>query len=391
MAKIVFAGDHEEGNMLASLGLAKQLRDHGHEICYVGVPDAKDLILREGIGFFSILGSAYPTGSKYTRGRAMSVSENRNALCGLFFRQADQFDALMKHLLADLLILPPYLPLESLLLHLRYGVPVAHFRNAHCIQPRSEAIRQGCIEVLEESSYGDDVTLFLTNCGVDCGTNLEGLIGRILKFPELVALPPRYERCEGEESSNCLYVGPLVDLKRTEDPFDWSTVPKRERLLFCSLGSQSDRDLPRSQRFFQMVLDAMDGQQELSMVLSIGKGTPIERFAAPSNVFLSNWVSQIQMLECILHRVPMLAYPHMRDQFASAEAIVRHGLGLSGNIDSVTPAQIREHIHAILDNSKLVMNMDQMYQQFIDCERSQHAVRIVENLLDAWVSTGRVL
>ena len=401
MAKIVFAADHEEGNMLASLGLAKQLRDRGHEICYVGVPDAEELIRREGVEFHPILGAAYPSGSKYSKGRSMTVSENRDALCALFFRQADQFNALMRHLCADLLILPPYLPLESLLINLRYGVPIAHFRNAYRTQPRSDAIRQGCLEVLESSSYSTEVTCFLADHQVERGTELEGLIERVLRFPELVSLPPGYEPCEGEERANCRYVGSLVDLNRSEDPFDWSVVQSRKHLLFCSLGSQCDRDQARSQKFFQAVLDAMDRQRDWSMVLSIGKGTPLERFSPPPNVFISNWVSQIQMLthvdmmimhggmgttrECILNRVPMLAYPLMRDQFASAEAIVRHGIGLMGDIDATTPEQIRSQIQTILTDSDTESHLDQMYRRFTACDHNQAAVRIVEALLDSAV------
>lgn len=399
MARIIFAGDHEEGNILSSIGLAKQLRHAGHSAYYVGVPDAEELIRREGFEFFSILGAEYPAGSKYSRGRTISAAESRDALCSLFFEKRDQLDKLMSYLNPDLLILPPYLSVESLLIHLRYGIQITHFRNAYCIQPRSEAIRQDCVEILQTSSFGYQVRSFLREQRVEVGENIDDLVKFILRFPQFVCLPPGYEECDCAIEENCIYIGPLVDLARNEEPFDWNIAEGREHLLFCSLGSQCDREREKSRRFFKTVLEAMEGQEQWFMVVSIGNGMLLDDFAPPPNVYILNWVSQVQMLskvelmivhggmgttrECILSNVPMLAYPLIRDQMASARAIARHNIGLMGNMDAPDAKEIRDQIAAILNSADIRGSLSSMRSRFLECEKAQPGIQAVEQLLTA--------
>lgn len=401
MGKIVFVGDHEDGNILASMGLAKELNRNGHHSYYVGVPDAEELIRREGIDFLPILKSAYPSGSKYSHGRNISTAESRDALCSLFFDQREDLDRLINFIQPDLMVLPPYLSLESLLLHLRYGFQIVHFRNAYCIQPRSEAIHQDCVEILETSSYGARVRSFLHSYGIETGENYRELIQAILHFPQFVSLPPGYEDCGKAEEENCIYVGPLVDLARNESSFDWSIAGGRKHLLFCSLGSQCDRDRDKSRRFFKTVLQAMTGQEQWFMVMSIGNGMTLQDYEPPKNVCLVNWVSQMQMLakvdlmmvhggmgttrECIISGVPMLAYPLMRDQLASAQAIAQHRIGLLGDMDAPDASVIRYQINVILQNEDIRANLSEMRMCFLKCQQEERGTQVIERLLSTEV------
>ena len=273
MARILFTADLEDGNIFSSFGLAKQLRQKGHDVVYVGVSDAEPVISAEGFGFFPLLQSSYPTGSKYSTGSFMCIAESRGVLCQLLMAKGAELDLMMKALSPSLIVVPPYLALESLILHLRYQLPAVHLRCAYIVESREEAISRSCNEILENNVFASDISAFLAEHGID-SDDLPALANRIASFPELVTLPEGYEPTSDPIRPNTYFIGATTDTLRKEGPFDWTLVDQNRHLIYCTLGSQSHRDAARSETFFRAVLDAVDGCDDWFLVMSVEKEMP---------------------------------------------------------------------------------------------------------------------
>jgi zeaxanthin glucosyltransferase len=182
--------------------------------------------------------------------------------------------------------------------------------------------------------------------------NFADVAALILRMPELMFHPKAFELPGINQDPLLFYVGHEVDLDRVEEPYDWTQLQADRPLIYCSLGSQLDLRVNASRRFIRTVIDAAARRPNLQFVFSLGSKMDASEFdPLPSNMILSHWTPQLQMLarasvmithsgmgavkECILHGVPMLAFPLMRDQFVSADRIVYHGLGLRGDVENM--------------------------------------------------------
>jgi len=396
MARILFTADLEEGNIFASFGLAKQLKNSGHDIFYVGVVDAEALIRGEGFDFYSLLKSSYPSGSKYSTGSFMSTAESRGALCKLLLEQNGELESLMRAFRPDVIVVPPYMALESLILHLRYRPKIVHLRSAYIVEPREEAIARSCAEILDGAPHADEVAAFLLQCGIAI-EGLTAIIERISQFHEFVTLPEGYEVEATPPRSNTFYIGATLDTARKEEPFDWTTVNPDSRLIYCTLGSQSHRDAAKSEKFFRVVLEAVAERDEWFLIMAVGKGSTNARFKAPANAYIAEWTPQLEVLsrakmmimhggmgttrECIFRQVPMLVNPLMRDQFASAEAICRHGLGVLTNTESPSKEDLQDKVESVLNRPNIYANLRSMRDRFVAADRRQSGVYAVEQLV----------
>lgn len=395
MARMIFTADLEEGNIFATFGLAKQLLSRGHEVVYVGVPDSEALIRNEGFPFYPLLRVSYPQGSKYSTGSFMTSAESRGIMCKLLVDKDGELDSLMMSFRPDVIFLPPYLALEALLVQLRFGVQIVYLRSAYIVYSREEAIARYCNEIFEEAHHSDKVVNFLEGYGISAN-DIPGIIRRIAQFPEFVTLPKGYEP-DAASTPNTFYIGASLDCFRREKPFDWRVVDLEKRLIFCTLGSQSHRDAERSDRFFRAVLEAVAVLDDVFLVMAVGKALHVDRYPAPSNALVADWVPQLEMLskaqmmimhggmgttrECILSNVPMLVHPMMRDQFASAEAICRHGLGLRADTENNPVEDLRSQIGFVLKSPEIREHLFAMKEKFIASEREHLGVQVVEELL----------
>ena len=68
--------------------------------------------------------------------------------------------------------------------------------------------------------------------------------------------------------------------------------------------------------------------------------------------------------ECISLEVPMIVLPVKYDQHGNAARVVYHGLGVRGNLKSITPLCLSGLIHQISNNSSFIKNIKKMKKKF---------------------------
>lgn len=188
-------------------------------------------------------------------------------------------------------------------------------------------------------------------------------------------------------------------LERQPVDFPWHRLAPDRPLVFCSLGTQSHR-IPGALRFFSEVLAAAASTRDWQLVLALGpRWTPGDFPAIPDNAVVVPFAPQVELLarasavithaglgtikESIWFGAPMLAFPLYYDQPGNGARIAHHGLGLTGDFDSVTAPELVAMIEAVRADAGLPERMAAMRRGFEELERTRPGRAFVNELLAA--------
>jgi MGT family glycosyltransferase len=173
--------------------------------------------------------------------------------------------------------------------------------------------------------------------------------------PELVMAPQEFD-FRYATKPNRIYLGSCVDERRHEGDFDWSTIDKTRKLVYCSLGTYSHLYL-HSELLFRTVVAALKPDVGWQAVIQVGNTIDPKDFGPlPSHLLVRKVVPQLQLLqhadafithggfssvrEAIYYGVPMLVFPCRFDQPGNAARIVHHHIGLRADISKVDATQL---------------------------------------------------
>lgn len=391
MARIAFLLDLEEGHVLATFKLARDLRERGHSVHYLGPASAEGLVRGQGFDFTSILGEV-------ARGLARSADVTRSDVSSLqtALLRDRALDGAIGELRPDGMILLSLYYLEALLIRSRYGLPVV-LLTTHCRPARREPYvehsigeRLACLK----SDVLKEVLETFAALGFSF-RSFRDVSREVLGMPELVLMPRPFDLPELVDDPDVTYAGGGVDLDRTEEPFPWEVLDPGLPLVYCSLGSQCDVAPDTARRFFRCVVDAAATRPDLQFLLSVSPAFQAVDFPARSaNLHVSNWVPQVTVLgraslmvnhggmgtvkECILQGVPMVVLPLMRDQFNSAKRVVHHGLGVQGDPASLTRDGLLALIDPVLGQPAFRQRIGAMRKRFRETNDSRRGIEVIE-------------
>src|SRR5262249_43295670 len=134
VARIAFVLDPEEGHLLPTFKLARQLRERGHSVTYLGLTDSGPLVRQQGFDLVPILPQVFPEGSLRLRegiSRAGALGEEPGDLdvqaYGRYLgasAQGNGLDGPVAQVRPDLFILNSLMGLNALVLHFRFALPI---------------------------------------------------------------------------------------------------------------------------------------------------------------------------------------------------------------------------------------------------------------------------
>jgi zeaxanthin glucosyltransferase len=414
MANIVFLLEHEEGHILPTFRLAQRLAVRGHRVSYIGLADGAGMVERQGFPFAAILEDVFPPGSTRTlrakieaaeageTGRPIGYVDDRFAdtYLGSLVRGEDLATAVAA-MQPDLFLVSSLYPLHSLVLSYRFGLPVA------LITPWLRPFSRPAY-----SQYVEEALLRLRGAGMDffrlaqkadpAARRLQDLTARFLAFRELVLCPKELDlpRPDWVAEHEVYHVEPSIDVSRgREDEFPWHRLLPERKLVYCSLGSQSQQGGRAKLLAFQhAAAEAARRLPDWQLVLSTGAIDPQELTELPEDAIAVRWVPQIPVLEkaalmithgglgtvkeCIFHGVPMIVFPMLYDQPDNAARVLHHGLGLAGgDYGGAAAGQIVELVRQVQEDSSIRRNMDWMRDCFRKAENAGESVRLIEEVL----------
>ena len=396
MARIAFLVDIEQGHIISTFSLARKLKARGHEVFYLGVADVEEMIRKQGMKFRPVLQDLVPPGSAAKMRADYLKDQQRQEKIFFYIKpllQGTMLDSVVGEIKPDVILIASFF--EALAIRYKYNMPVVMLNSTIRKQPRTEAC-QTIIQALLEIPNACDLLDLLQSAGVKL-RNFNDVANLVLTMPELAFIPKAFELPDRVEDDLVFYVGPEIDLERTEEPFVWDQLSPDLPLIYCSLGSQHDIKHEVSRRFIRTVIDAVVGRPEWQLVVSLGSRMEPEEFMpVPSHVHLTHWAPQLQMLsrasvmithagagatkECIINGVPMLAVPLMRDQFDSAERIVHHGLGLRADAERVNTADVSSMLEQLLTDESCRARVNAMREEFRRVDAMNIGVNVIEKV-----------
>lgn len=193
-------------------------------------------------------------------------------------------------------------------------------------------------------------------------------------------------------AKNLKYVGPMVYENRVGKNVDVATKSRlieifntknalKKKLIYCSVSSFVKGDVS----FLKKVVEAVKIKNEWLLILTLGGNIEPELIdEIPENVFLFNWVPQLQVLEhadcsinhaginsineCLHFSVPMLVYSGKYfDQNGNAARVAYHEMGIRGDKDVDPVETIRANIFRVLNEpvfKEKMIEMNDIYQEY---------------------------
>lgn len=411
MARIAFVLDYEEGHLLPTFKLARQLRERGHSISYLGLEDSGPLIRQQGFEFIPILSQVFPEGSALRLRRegiprAVGLGEEPidqdveryDQYLGAM-AQGKGLDGPVAEARPDLFILNSILSLNALVLHFRFALPIVLLTSYLRTETREQSAAN-LESVLLRLRSGAVPFFDLVLSKAPSARRLRDVTDRLLRMPELIQCPRELDLPHGvAEEPEVYYIEAAVDLSRRESQgFPWERIDPEKKLLYVSLGSQSllaGREA--AVNFLRAVAEGAARRPEWQLVLGTGGMAEAADLPLPPHAVALPWAPQIPLLEraalmithgglgtikeCIFHDTPMVVFPIGRDQPDNAKRVVHHGLGLAGDLAGASPEGIFGLVDRVDREPFFREKVKQMGDRFREVEESGVGVRRIEATL----------
>lgn len=430
MPTIVFMPYHWAADMNVTFALARKLRQRGHDIYYLTIPDTRDRIQAQGFDWLPAFADVFPEGelerqsAAESQGKVFGAAEFKARLRGMCeLLRKDEIRRATRGINPDLLLVSsgmPWLGIGAT----KTGIPVLQFSSSLIsvedwsvppfrtnLIPRDSLFSKISIAAAWEKLFWRrrfrnqawSIAGELKQLARDCNFPATKIDFRVetwprLLLPELVFCPKEFDFPRSRTPEGAFFVEPSIDQERKDCDFQWSWLQQDKPLVLCALGSLlTTKAAPQAAKFFQMFLDAIGQRPYLQAVVVIGPYLQARNFNCPSNALLATHVPQLELLkrcalmvghgglssvkECILMGVPMLLVPMSYDEPGNAARVVYHGLGLQLDLKEVSPSTLGSRIDTLLAGESYRNNVKQMSQKFAELEQSSPACGIIEQAL----------
>jgi zeaxanthin glucosyltransferase len=434
MSRVLFSTFFDAGHIFPTFQIAKKLLARGHDVAYIGIEDAEEMVVREGLRFIPIFSDLMPRGywpdrsarRAHRRGLALvqewrrGTAVARRAIEEVF---AGKVDATLRRAAPDLVVFDNLLPWLGLHvqglgmrpLQLNTNVPWRKeglsppFSSPHI--PRDD-LRTRALNALHHARARGFLTLlsvlgaavdvfsvvrrFARKVGYPTEQIESGSGFPIVRFPELVLCPREFVEmgfplCRGDYH----FVEPSIDRTRAQPEFPWERLHPEAPLIFASFGSVNWLAKSRH-RFFRLFDEVMLQRPQWQAVAAVGSHLQPVEFRAP-NLVCVPFAPQLRLLErarvavvhggfnsvkeCVYYGVPMVVFPSHSDQPSNAARVVHHRLGLRGDPNTITAAQLLEQLDRLIDDPSYRQRAAEMSSIFRKAEERSPSVEVIEDLL----------
>jgi len=430
MATIVFMPFHWASDLNPTFALATKLRNRGHQVHYLCIPDTEPRIRSQGFDFAPIFSRAFPEGTlakqyeSEAQGKRYGFAEFRDRFQGTCeLLREGELDRAISHLHPDLLLTSSGTPWVGIAA-CKTGVPVISFCST-LISVEDSVIPPFSTELIPKPTWPShlriwfewkklfwsrrrrsrdwDISEDLKSLARDCGYPLEKIDFRVetwprLLLPELVFFPKELDFPRSRKPEGAFFIEALVDIERRDGDFPWDRIDDGKPLVYCTLGSVLPFKFPaRASGFFQMFIDAMAQRPELQGVVTVGNHLKPDEFNCPENVFITSVAPQVEVLkraslmvshggvtgvkESAFMGVPMLLIPLSYDEFGNAARVVYHGLGARLRLKDVSALELGRSIDRVLEDSSYSARAKIMSEKLSHLEQQSPGVAIIEDML----------
>ena len=433
MATIAFIPLSIQGDVNASLALARSLKDRGHDVHYLAIPDLEDRIRAQGFGFVPLLENVHPRGKtdsvnqRAARGERITMSSVIEGAAREQQALSDgAIEAASRALRPDLYVVASGWPMAAIAAY-GTGRPVVLF-SSNLISPYDPLVPPLSSPLVPDGSRRFRLKTWLTWKRLFLEKSVAQVLNRAgerkdhetmakrfnyplekidfsaeswprLDMPEVVLCPQAFDLPRERRLDKTEFIEPGVDVRRTDHhPFSWDRIDAAKPLVFCAAGSMASYMHPElAQRLLQLFLDAMSTRPNLQGLAAIGRYATLESFRVPANVVAVTEVPQIDVLkraslmvthgglnsvkEAIYFGVPMIVFPLFFDHPGYAARIEYHRIGRTANVRSATAIQLTQLIDDVIGDEMCLARVRAMSKVFVELQARSPGADVIERVL----------
>jgi zeaxanthin glucosyltransferase len=386
--KIGFISMPLTGHLNPMTALARKLQSRGHQIVFIGVPDAAPTVRAAGLNFVSWCEEEFPAGSCASAlapvAKLHGPAATRWTIAGAgraFFQAASRHlpRTLVETGVQALVLDTIHMYLEVVPMSL--GMPYAHVwailnidfsgatppsvvpglyedtpagraRNLEALKKSDNALFGLVQPLAEEYAERAGLTLDWSDPAATVSRHAAAIVSQTPKEFDLPGIPwpPQF-----------LYGGPFFDdAGREPISFPWEKLDSRP-LIYASLGTLVNG----MASIYQAILAAVGRMPETQVVLAKGNNIELSDLGPiPRNVTVVDKAPQLELLkrsvlsithaglntalESLANGVPMVAIPISYDQPGVATRIAHHGAGEFLEVENLTVDALQELIQRVL-------------------------------------------
>jgi MGT family glycosyltransferase len=407
--------------------LARRLQSRGHEIAFIGIPDAEPIVRAAGLDFVPFCEKEYPAGA-LSNGYAnlaklsgvevieYALREMHPQRCRVTLEHLEEtilkngieamvFDT--AHFFAELVPMKmglPYIHIWNVLFVDRTGSsPSCLFTTPVGSTP--EALAKN-LETAREtnrilSPVEEPAKKYAAKHGLDIDWN--DPYATLSKLAVITQTPREFDFEIPELPAKFVYAGPFHDDEgRAEIPFPWERLTGAP-LIYASMGTL----LNGMEHVYRHILEAVGRFPESQVVLSVGKNINLNDIGfIPSNVIVVPRAPQLEILKravlCITHAghntaleslaqgVPMVAIPVGFDQPGIAARIAHHGVGEFVEVGELSPDLLADLINKVMRQPRYHENARRFKKLIADIQGLDVAADTIEDVLKthAWTPSS---
>jgi zeaxanthin glucosyltransferase len=385
--KIGFVSMPLSGHLYPMTALARKLQSRGHEVVFIGVPDAEPIVCAANLNFVSFCEKEYPIGSigKGYGGVAKLHGEDvvryalREISPGLLKAALEHLPEKLAETSVEALVIDTvYFFLE--LVPMRLGIPYAHICSAlHLdfsgVTPNSlfswpyqttpEALARNLNGLKKIGGFLAPVLAVAKSYAEKHRLDIDwnDPTATLSKLAVITQTPREFDFPISNWPPQFHYAGPFHDDEgRAQVPFPWEKLTGAP-LIYASMGTLVNG----MGIVYRTILEAVRRSPETQLVLSVGSNIGLDHLGTiPSNAIVVSKAPQIELLKraalCITHAglntalealaqgVPMVAIPIGFDQPGTAARIAYHRVGEFVEPGDLTVERLSELIQRVRKN-----------------------------------------
>jgi UDP:flavonoid glycosyltransferase YjiC (YdhE family) len=424
--KILFWPDVylEQGHWLPTVVWANGLKGLGHEVSYMGIEDCASVVSPFGYvanpepaenpkgRFHVIFQKLYPLG--YTRENHGSIAE-RWKTDHVFAIAGGELDPIFTGPnKPDLLVSGYFTSLESLMIHRKYGIPVAITTTFLRHPQQDPAIRA----IQNMMAFPREVACKLMRETVGDAEweqnpmEAEDFVKPLEEFHELIPCPREFEFDHYKSGAKVHYVEPCIapDENNGADIGNfWSSLasswlgPGPKYYIFATAGSQVQDYGERAEDMFRQMINMMNDPQmkDYFLILAVGPELAKKSWGAQSSKYkVVSWAPQRSILEnsktrialihgglatlkeCVFHCKPFVLLPLGKDQLDNSLRVRERGLGEVAIPDNIRSAELLHAMNKALSDRRMNQRLEKMRSVFSNAEASaKPGLRLLAELL----------
>jgi UDP:flavonoid glycosyltransferase YjiC (YdhE family) len=396
MAKVMIWPDiyREHGHWLPCVSMAKSLKDAGYVVEFMGIKDTEAIVSPYQAMFRVILSSIYPQG--YSFDNTLEPLNQRWKPHHLLPICRGELDTIFTGAGAPNLLVGGYFTgLESLLIHYKYGIPIVII-TTFLRHPQDDPAIHAKTKLLYMQPAVAQKIIDSVVPAASAGMSIEDFVAPLQAAKEMIPCVPEFDFGDDDwvHAPNVKYVEPMitrVSLGTGGPPADPVNVPVGKRLIYGTSGSQVSDYESQAKKMFKTLIAMMKtpGMENYHLALAVGPKilTELRRElgldiggSLPSNVFLAEWVSQLDILqaadvvfmhgglatikESIWEKVPIVIIPHGKDQRDNALRIRRAGVGLVSEVQDLTALDMRSLLTSATASTWIKKNLSKLQAAF---------------------------